>query len=234
MKILTPVDQSARDGIVLPYCVRMADALEAVVALVHIIPLTRSLVPNAMRQAEAYLFAVESGLREQGLTTEAIVRRGDPAGVIVALASELEVDLIVMTTRARSSLGKFVLGSVADAVLANCPKPVLLLSEATNGSRSDEGTRRQSAYLATVIWHKQARGLYARDESKQELERLAASGLDRSVLFATYQALEDRGALFDWLDIDFQMNTLRKFLPEDIHALGGEELLNLPSEPRAA
>jgi hypothetical protein len=47
MKILTPVDQSRRDGIVLPYCVSIAKALDASIALVQVVPLTRSLIPGA-------------------------------------------------------------------------------------------------------------------------------------------------------------------------------------------
>ena len=83
-----------------------------------------------MRQAKAYLAAVAAGLREDGLVVETSVRQGNPATVIVVLAEELKANLILMTTRGRSGLGKLVLGSVADAVLANSAKPVLLLSEA--------------------------------------------------------------------------------------------------------
>lgn len=62
---------------------------------------------------------------------------------------------------------------------------------------------------------------------------MAASGLDQSVLLGTYRALEDRGALFDWLDIDFQVSTLRRFFPDEVHALAREALLHFP-EARAA
>ncbi len=215
MKILLPLDQSRRDGIVLPYAAQMAPALNATVVIVRVIPLTRSIVPKAMRQAEAYLAAVAAGLREDGLVVEASVRRGDPATVIVALAEELKANLILMTTRGRSGLDKLVLGSVADAVLANSPKPVLPLSEATNGVPASEENRLEAAYLATVIWKKKARGLVTQEEAEHELERLVALGLDRSVLFSMYQAQEHQGAPCPWLDINFQMHTLRKFLPEN-------------------
>ncbi|MCH8901508.1 MAG: universal stress protein [Chloroflexi bacterium] len=105
-----------------------------------------------------------AGLREDGLEVETSVRRGDPATVIVALAEEFEANLILMTTRGRSGLGKLMLGSVADAVLANSQKPVLLLSEATNGVAVDhEENRLEAAYLATVIWNKEAQGLYTKE-----------------------------------------------------------------------
>ena len=69
--------------------------------------------------------------------------------------------------------------------------------------------------MATVIWNKEVRGLYTKEEAERELERLVALGLDRSVLFSVYQAEEHQGAPCPWLDINFQMNALRKFLPEN-------------------
>lgn len=215
MKILLPLDQSRRDGIGLPYAARMAPALSATIVIVQVIPLTRSVVPKAMRQAEAYLTAVAAGLHEDGLEVETCARRGNPATIIVTLADELQADLILMTTRGRSGLGKLVLGSVTDAVLANSSRPVLLLSETTNGVTTNEENRLEAAYLATVIWNKKVQGLYTEEEAERELEQLVALGLDRSVLFSMYQAQEHQGAPCPWLDIDFQVNALRKFLPDD-------------------
>jgi hypothetical protein len=100
---------------------------------------------------------------------------------------------------------------------------VLLLSETTNGVTANEENRLEAAYLATVIWNKEARGLYTKEEAERELERLVALGLDRSVLFSMYQAQEHQGAPCAWLDIDFQMNALRKFLPEDAASSEDEE-----------
>ncbi|OGO53289.1 MAG: hypothetical protein A2148_09205 [Chloroflexi bacterium RBG_16_68_14] len=214
MKILVPLDKSRRDGIVLPYSVRMAKALEADIAVAHVVSLTRSLVPHAMREAEAYVTAVVAGHQEEGLTVDGFVQRGDPAAVIVTLAGELRADLVIMVTRGRSGLGKFVLGSIASAVLSSCPKPVLLLSEAMNGVLSDGEIRLQSAYLAAVIWHREARGLYSRDEAEEELVRLAKSGLDPDMLLTSYEARGRQSVLFHWLDLDFQVAALRKFFPE--------------------
>ena len=225
MKILVPVDKSHRDGIVLPYITQTAKALQATVILVHIVPLHRAVVfPRAVREAEAYAAAVAAGLRKQGIDAESVVRRGDPPSAIVALAGECHADMIVMTSRGRGSLGKLVLGSVADAVLANCGKPVLLLSESTSSVHTDENVGRQSAYLATVIWNRQVRGLCSTEEAQSQLELLASSGLDRDVLFSSYHGLEEVGSTpFDWLDIDFQLKTLRQFLPQEIEPLMDEQ-----------
>ena len=198
------------------------------------VALQRSVVPGAVREAEAYASAVVAGLREQGVDAESIVRRGDPASVIVALVNETGADMIVMTARGRSGLGKGVLGSVADAVLANGQKPVMLLSESATGERTDEDVRRQSAYVATVIWNRQVRGLCTADEAQAQLEQLATSGLDRDVLFSSYKGLEeDGGSPFGWLDIDFQLQTLCQFLPQEVDSQTDEQDTPLHATARA-
>ena len=235
MKILVPVDKSHRDAVVLPYSSSTAKAFQAYVTIIHVISLQRSVVPGAVREAEAYAEAVAAGVREQGVQeVESIVRRGDPASVIVALVNEAGIDMIVMTSRGRGGLGKLVLGSVADAVLANCGKPVLLLSESTPIIRVDEIVRRQSAYIATVIWNRQVRGLCSADEAQSQLEKLATAGLDHDVLFSSYRGLEEIGGTpFDWLDIDFQLEALRQFLPQEIESPASEQDAALFATSRA-
>lgn len=232
MKILTAVDQSRRDAVSLPYAVHMATALNASIAVVQAVRHTRALVPGVMRQAEAYVAAIEEGMREQGLDAQAIVQRGDPAGVIVDQAHGLHADLIILTTRGRTGLGKFVLGSVANAVLAGSPTPVLVLSEVGAALPNDDETRRQSAYLATVVWNKRWKGIYSDEEATNEIARLGAQGLDRNVLIETYKAHEARGEPVGWLDFEFQLETLRKFLPQDARDVEGD--LPADSSLRAA
>jgi len=222
MKILAAIDQSRRDAAVLPYAKNMAKNLGATLALIQAVPFTRSLIPTAMRQTEAYVSAVLDGLREEGLTVEGFVQRGDPASVIVSMAASLDADLIIVTTRGRAGLEKFMLGSVANAVLAQCAKPVLVLKEEAESAISDEDLHMRSAYMATVIWNKQAKGIYSKDEADKELSRLAARGLDGAVLHSTYKTLQQGGEPFRWLDMDFQLRTLRMFLPEEGQPLGDE------------
>jgi len=218
LKILVPLDKSARDGIALPYSANTARAYNASLVLLSVVSIKRSIVPGAVREAEAYLMAVAAGLNEQGIgDVEYAVRKGDVANVIVNFVDESKCDMIVMASRGRGGLGKLVLGSVADAVLSSCGKPVHLLSEAANGVKLDDTVRQQSAYLATVLWNKQARGLITSEEAKRAIEMLAAEGLDMNVLTSSYEALEEQGGLpFGWLDIDFQLDTLRSYLPGDI------------------
>jgi nucleotide-binding universal stress UspA family protein len=50
---------------------------------------------------------------------------GDPAAAILKTAQECACDLIVMGTRGRTALKRFLTGSVADKVALEAPCPVL-------------------------------------------------------------------------------------------------------------
>ena len=215
-RILVPVDQSKRDAIARPYCVRMAQALQAEVFVLSVIPLARSFIPSSVRQVEAYVAGVAQGLSDEGIPATGIVRRGDIASTIVAVAQEYDVDLILMITRGRRGLGRLVLGSTAEAVLTNTQKPVLLLSEAGNGFHANKERHLQSVYLATVLWHKEAKGEITPEQARAEIERLAHLGLDRDVLLTTYERRDASAASLAWLDIDFQLRTLQTYLPEAV------------------
>lgn len=217
MKILVPLDKSNRDGIVLPYSANAARAHQGSLVLLTVMTRQRSIMPGGAREAEAYLMAVAEGIREQGLEAEYALRKGEVAGTIVSFADEAACDMIVMASRGRAGIGKLVLGSVADTVLSTCGKPVLLLSESSNGVKLDDTVRQQSAYLATVLWDRKARGHMSAEDVQTRFDLLGAEGLDRAVLTSTYRALEEQGGIpFGWLDIDFQLNTLRTYLPERI------------------
>ncbi|MCA9846384.1 MAG: universal stress protein [Dehalococcoidia bacterium] len=55
------------------------------------------------------------------------VVEGVPGEVIIRVARDLRCDLIVMSTHGRSGLGRLVLGSVAQYVVAHLEDPALLL-----------------------------------------------------------------------------------------------------------
>jgi nucleotide-binding universal stress UspA family protein len=216
MKLLVPFDQSTRDRLLLPRCVDLARRTNATILAVHVVPSTKALFRNAAREAQAYLETVADALRAQGVETAPLVRKGDAATEIARLAEEYEVDIIAMITRGRRGWDKMVLGSVAEALIAKCPVPVLLVNEATVQSAQEARLTRQSQYLASVIWRKRARGALSDEEAVGELERMAHEGLDRPTLYATYEALQKEGANAEWLDLDFQLRTLQRFLPEDL------------------
>jgi universal stress protein A len=56
-----------------------------------------------------------------------ILRSGDPASLIVAVAEELPADLIVMPTHGNRGLVGLIIGSVAERVVREAKRPVLTI-----------------------------------------------------------------------------------------------------------
>ena len=80
-----------------------------------------------VREAEDYLAALATRLREQGDRVETSVWYGPAASAIVEATRLRKADLIVMSTHGRSGLGRLILGSVAESVLRGTTTPILLL-----------------------------------------------------------------------------------------------------------
>jgi nucleotide-binding universal stress UspA family protein len=66
-------------------------------------------------------------LTRAGWLARPVVRRGDPAHEIEALAAELDADLIVTGSRGLSGLQRLLLGSVAHHVLLHSRSSVLVM-----------------------------------------------------------------------------------------------------------
>src|SRR5688572_14238679 len=77
--------------------------------------------------AGEFLQRVADGLIANGTACAVAVRAGEPAATIVEAARERQADLVVMATHGRSGIGRAVLGSVAEGVLAGGRVPVLLV-----------------------------------------------------------------------------------------------------------
>jgi nucleotide-binding universal stress UspA family protein len=63
------------------------------------------------------------------------VEEGEAADVILGAIARREIDLVAMSTHGRSGIGRWIYGSVADAVLRHAPVPVLLASATTQMAR---------------------------------------------------------------------------------------------------
>jgi nucleotide-binding universal stress UspA family protein len=61
----------------------------------------------------------------QNIACDALVREGHPARQIEAAARQFQADRVLLGTRSRSKLGKFLLGSVAEQVLRSVNLPVI-------------------------------------------------------------------------------------------------------------
>ena len=89
---------------------------------------TAELLELATKDAADYLDKTVDGLRLKGLKAErCLLLQGDIAGQLIDLTGRTTNVLVVMSTRGRSGLGRWVLGSVADRVVRGSGCPVLLI-----------------------------------------------------------------------------------------------------------
>jgi nucleotide-binding universal stress UspA family protein len=65
--------------------------------------------------------------RSQGVTVEFLVWQGDPGEVVVEAAASERVDLVVVGSHGRGSVGRLLIGSVSDHIVRNAPCPVLVV-----------------------------------------------------------------------------------------------------------
>jgi nucleotide-binding universal stress UspA family protein len=81
--------------------------------------------PQIYDQAVRYLEGFRRCLR--GVPGQDLIRTGAPADAILEVALMFNIDLIVMSTHARTGVARWFLGSVSDAVLRRSQLPVLLV-----------------------------------------------------------------------------------------------------------
>jgi nucleotide-binding universal stress UspA family protein len=129
--ILVPLDGSPLAERALPFAMRLAQATSARVVLTRVTPLFGPLGGDAdlgtAIAAQVYLDEVAAKLAEAGLSVESSTPTGEAASEIVDEARARAADVVVMATHGRSGAGRWLYGSVADAVLRHSPVPVILV-----------------------------------------------------------------------------------------------------------
>ncbi len=137
--ILLPTDFSPAAEHALHWAVHFARQHDATLHLLHVVAqfdadwfeADDGSTPVGHVQAQAQQDA-EEGLKRiapdpgQGVQTQTIIRYGvDPAASILAVADEVEADLVVTGTHGRDGLAHLILGSVAEKVVREARRPVL-------------------------------------------------------------------------------------------------------------
>jgi nucleotide-binding universal stress UspA family protein len=127
-KLLVPLDGTPEAAVAVLPALTLARATGASVHLIRVSRAALGVPPvDEAAEAELGLERVAAELAADGVAVGTQVRRGDPAEEIVAEARQRDADLIVMATHGRAGLGRAVIGSVAERVLAHAPVPVLVL-----------------------------------------------------------------------------------------------------------
>jgi nucleotide-binding universal stress UspA family protein len=155
-RALVPLDGSALAEAIIPFMLDIAGPLDLEVVLLRVIvPVPPEVVEGArhvvvedveqrMAEAREYLAPLAAELAARGVRVRCEVRHGDPTSEIVAVARDVDADLITMTTHGRSGLGRLLFGSVAEAVLRQAELPVFLmrLTEQQATARRPQGAAR--------------------------------------------------------------------------------------------
>lgn len=133
-KILCPIGFDRNSVAALKFAHEVADADKSTLYLLHVVSVLRiepiMLEPNPIF-SEGIAERELARLAQQNLASSAsyriISRRGDPAQVIVAVAGELNPDLIVMPTHGHQGIERMIMGSVAERVVREAKWPVLTI-----------------------------------------------------------------------------------------------------------
>jgi nucleotide-binding universal stress UspA family protein len=80
---------------------------------------------EARRWVERHIAGLVGRATKAGVRAAARTVTGDPSAQIVRTARSTRADLIVIGTHGRRGISKFLLGSVAERVIATAPCPVL-------------------------------------------------------------------------------------------------------------
>ena len=148
--VLVPVDGSAGGALALASAVPLARSTNARIVLVNVaVPFVSYMMMNASadgsfyfdpawddearESAKRYVSGMADRLRHAGVQAEGMAITGEPlqpwasvAEAIMRSADEVGADLIVMSSHALTGPARALLGSVADEVVRNAHRPVLL------------------------------------------------------------------------------------------------------------
>jgi nucleotide-binding universal stress UspA family protein len=151
-KILVPLDGSELSLSVLPTIEEVALGLHASVVLVSAVnPIVGTfpgmetwsaderVVEEGKEAAKAFMQKAGEGLKAKGLEVSMMVMVGPAVVEILNAADQTGADMIAMSTHGHSGIGRWVMGSVADAVVRRTHLPCLLLRpEKAGNSREKE------------------------------------------------------------------------------------------------
>ncbi len=121
--VVVPVDGSPMAEEALPHVTAMSKAMGAKVSLVRV-----ATSQEGEAEAREYLDQVSERLRQEGVSSvEGQVLSGEPAGALLDMLQSSPHVMVMMTTRGRSGLERWVLGSVTDRVVRYSGTPVLVV-----------------------------------------------------------------------------------------------------------
>jgi nucleotide-binding universal stress UspA family protein len=141
-RILVPVDFSENAGLAIKYVVELAGSFRLRVQLIHVINRqiwydsylvsainVNELERHAEKEAKTRMTAMIRDIDLGGPPIETIIRYGLPFQEIVGYAKTNRTDLIVMSTRGKTSSSDTLIGSVAEKVVRHSPCATLTIRQ---------------------------------------------------------------------------------------------------------
>ena len=126
--ILVPLDGSKLSESVLPEVERIASALNSHITILIIAYTEYGKKEKVIGEAEQYVNKVIKQMRNKGLIVDSFIGYAlDTAKRILDYAAEYDIDLIMMSTHGYTGAKHLLFGSVAEEVVRNTTKPVLLV-----------------------------------------------------------------------------------------------------------
>jgi nucleotide-binding universal stress UspA family protein len=205
--ILAATDFSAHSESVLSHAAAIARRYRAKLGVVHVIPtnvykaVPAEVMDEALKQTRSYVHdSMESQLRLeffQGVQSEAVIREGQVAPTLLALASEQKTNLLVIGTRGHHGLDRLLEGSVAEEVFRQAACPVLVVPPSAGvqvgipvrtilyPTSFSENSLRAAPYAFSLARRHRARLILLHVspdtaiQSQDELSRLRAAGEER-------------------------------------------------------
>jgi nucleotide-binding universal stress UspA family protein len=146
-RILVPHDFSASADHATSIAREEAKAHGAALVVLHVVDLPSQFQPElvvmpgttgapisvkdyAVRLAEEHLARITGQLAKDGLTATSVLRIGNPVDEIGQVATQENIDLIVMGTHGRTGLAHLLVGSVTERVVRTSKVPVLTVRHA--------------------------------------------------------------------------------------------------------
>jgi nucleotide-binding universal stress UspA family protein len=137
-RILIPLDGSATAEQALPYAIAQTEKFGASLILLRVlepfphvhgmsVAELESIKQQTSEWAQERLDQLVAEIRGRGISAKAAVVEGRPNVTILQFAEKNRVDLIVICSRGRSGLSRWLMGSVADRVVRGATVPVLLV-----------------------------------------------------------------------------------------------------------
>jgi nucleotide-binding universal stress UspA family protein len=139
--ILVPVDFSEASERALVYALDLAKSTGGTVHVMHAFELpiigfpdgtlvaTAEMAAKIVDSAQSSLSALVAKYESTSVPLTAALKQADPRAAILAVAKELDAELVVMGTHGRRGLAHALIGSVAESVVRTSPIPVLTLRE---------------------------------------------------------------------------------------------------------